>query len=152
MGFVRYRVNAPKVVAEELDGEAIVINLETGHYYSLTDAGATVWVTVANGGTPGDAVEAVSVRYAGERAAIEAGVSQLITDLARESLIVPAVDGKMPGGGGPGPSSRVSPVPTAAPRPFVAPRLEKYIDMQKLIALDPVLETDESGWPKPDRT
>src|SRR5262245_51945409 len=32
---VGFRINAPKVVAELIDDEIIVINLETGHYYSL---------------------------------------------------------------------------------------------------------------------
>jgi len=151
---MRFRVNAPQVVAEQVDGEVIVINLETGHYYSLVDAGAAVWTALARGGAPSDAVAAVADRYAGDSSAIADGVSQFVGELERESLIVLAADGDASAGGGPGPSPRVDPAarPTEVRPPFVVPRLEKYIDMQKLLALDPVLEIDESGWPKPNRT
>jgi hypothetical protein len=33
------------------------------------------------------------------------------------------------------------------PEPFVAPRLERYTDMQEIILLDPVHKVDSQGWP-----
>lgn len=149
---MRFRVNAPKVLAEQVDGEVILINLDSGHYYRLVDAGAAVWTILAKGGPPDDAVAAVSTCYVEERSVIAVAVSQFIAELTQESLIVPVTDGPASGGGGLDPWPGVDFPPTETRRPFVAPRLEKYIDMQKLIALDPVLEVDESGWPKPDRT
>jgi hypothetical protein len=145
-------VNAPKVLAEQVDGEIILINLESGHYYRLADAGAAVWTVLAQGGDRDDAVAAVAARYAEERSVIAAGVSELVAELTRESLLVPDADGPAPGGDRLDPGSGIGTAPPLRQRPFTAPRLEKYIDMQKLIALDPVLEVDESGWPKPDRT
>lgn len=155
MSLVRFRVNAPKVVAEPIDGEVIIINLETGHYYSLVDVGADVWASLASAGTLHDAVAAVTSRYAGDPTVIADGVARLVHELEREALIVPA-------GGGDTPSARhptPPPMPRLEPdspeaerrRPFVESRLEKYIDMEKLLALDPVLEVDETGWPRPDR-
>jgi hypothetical protein len=69
------------VIAEPVDGEVILINLETGHYYSLVDAGAVVWTALAGGGTPDDAVRAVSARYAGDRGAIAGAVAELVDAL-----------------------------------------------------------------------
>jgi len=40
----------------------------------------------------------------------------------------------------------------AAPRakePFERPVLEKFTDVQELLALDPVHDVDGSGWPRP---
>ncbi len=39
----RFRVNTPTVTHETIDGEAVIINLDSGSYYSLVDVGATVW-------------------------------------------------------------------------------------------------------------
>lgn len=35
-----FRVNSPSVIGEVLDGEAIIVNLDSGAYYSLNGAGA----------------------------------------------------------------------------------------------------------------
>ena len=112
-----------------------------------------IWTTLANGGTAGDAIAHVSDRYSGEASAIEDGVTSLIAELTAESLIVPAADDDTHDGGRAGSLSGpdLPSVPDGTPRPFVAPRVEKYIDMQNLLALDPVLEIDESGWPRPDQ-
>src|SRR4029450_13507670 len=40
---MRYRVNSPQVINETIDGEAIMINLATGSYYSLDRVGGDVW-------------------------------------------------------------------------------------------------------------
>ena len=37
---VVYRVNSPNVVAEVIDGEAVIVNLRNGMYYSLDGGGA----------------------------------------------------------------------------------------------------------------
>lgn len=39
----QFRINAPTVISETIDGEAIIINLDTGAYYSLRETGAAVW-------------------------------------------------------------------------------------------------------------
>jgi len=38
-----YRIKGPEVIAETIDGETIIINLEDGNYYSLNAAGGEVW-------------------------------------------------------------------------------------------------------------
>jgi len=39
----RYRPNAPQVIAETIAGEAMIVNLATGHYFSLQGSGADIW-------------------------------------------------------------------------------------------------------------
>jgi hypothetical protein len=48
----RYALNQPRVVGEVIDGEVMVINLDTGVYYSVTGAGAAVWPMLVGGATP----------------------------------------------------------------------------------------------------
>ena len=40
---MRHRINSPQVVNETIQGEAIVIHLGTGTYYSLQGTGAAIW-------------------------------------------------------------------------------------------------------------
>ena len=43
---MRLRVNRPTVISETIDGEAVVINLDSGHYYSLDGTAGEIWSLV----------------------------------------------------------------------------------------------------------
>ncbi|MCX7671581.1 MAG: PqqD family protein [Anaerolineae bacterium] len=139
---VFYRVDSSIVIGEVLDGEAIIVNLNTGIYYSLDGAGAAVWTAVQAGATLGELIQLVAARYDGAPAEITAGVTALVEELVAEGLLV-ASEGAA---AAPGPL----PAPPAAERPpFVQPILQKYTDMADLLLLDPIHEVDEQGWPHP---
>ena len=38
-----YELNAPDVVSETFDGQAVILNLATGHYYSLGGIAGPLW-------------------------------------------------------------------------------------------------------------
>ena len=141
------RVNTEKVSYETIDGETLIINLENGNYYSLLGTGAEVWSIVERGAAIGDIVEAIDRRYRGNRTDVEAAVNRFAADLQREGLI--AHDD------GPVLERTAAPDLTTPPnggeekRPFEAPVLSKYTDMQDLLLLDPIHEVDETGWPAP---
>jgi hypothetical protein len=40
----RFRVNTPTVTHETIDGEAVIINLDSGNYYSLIEVGSFIGV------------------------------------------------------------------------------------------------------------
>lgn len=138
----RFRVNSPNVIHETIEGEVILIDLKTGTYYSLRDAGATVWQAIAQGaGEDGIAAELRS-RYEASEGEIHDAMRQLLGELEREGLV--RADEAEPG--------EVTPpvsVNGAARLPFAAPVLEKHTDMQDLILLDPVHEVGAEGWPHP---
>lgn len=52
----KYSINTAKAISETLDGETIIINLETGCYYSMNHPGTAVWNAIA-ARTPIDATE-----------------------------------------------------------------------------------------------
>jgi hypothetical protein len=43
-----YLINTQKAIGETLEGEAIIINLETGSYYSMNPAGTALWNAISN--------------------------------------------------------------------------------------------------------
>jgi hypothetical protein len=138
----RFRINSPRVMHETIEGEVILIDLTTGSYFSLRDAGAVVWQAVTGGADEQRIGGILEQRYIGSPEEIQSGVRRLLEQLADEELIVqvdstdeplPELDSLQNG--------RVDRAP------FQAPTLEKYTDMQDLILLDPVHEVDARGWP-----
>lgn len=136
----RYRVNGPNIAHETVDREAILIHLEHGTYYSLAETGACVWDVVARGGDAADAVAAVVAAY--DVAPEDAGpaVAALLEALVAEGLV--AVDDAAP----------ALPLAVAPPadgdrRPWIAPELARFTDMQDLLLADPIHEVADAGWP-----
>jgi hypothetical protein len=139
----RFQVNPAKVVHETIDGEAILIHLENGSYYSLAGTGAEIWGLLAAGHPVDEAAAALAGRYDAEPEELEAEVRRLAGELEDEDLLersqgtpngtpLPAADGGL--------------------RPFEAPRLERYDDMKDFLLVDPIHETAEAGWPHPRET
>lgn len=142
----QFRVNAPTVISETIDGETVIINLDTGAYYSLRETGAAVWQLVERGATWQTIGSELVQRYDAPPETIEAGIRSLLDELAQEELIVPQ-DGERPA---PEPTGAVS---ADSPRrlPFVPPALQKFTDMADLLLLDPIHDVGEEGWPAPRR-
>ena len=137
---MRYRVNHPQVINEMIDGEAIMINLVSGSYYTLDSLGGEVWELLEKSPSVEDIVTQLSFRYDASDDVIRSAVENLLEQLSREQLIAPDdISGAA--------SSLPSGSRSAQLLPFRAPRLEKFTDMQDLILLDPVHEVDSRGWP-----
>jgi hypothetical protein len=137
---MQYRVNSPQVINETIDGEAIMINLATGSYYSLDRVGGDVWALLEASLSVDDIVAELGRRYDAAEGDIRRGVDDLLQRLSGEELVVACGDGD------PVRVRRSEPAP-AERLPFQPPKLEKFTDMQDLILLDPVHEVDSRGWP-----
>src|SRR3954447_16216197 len=83
----RFRIETPPVIHETLDGEVIVVNLDTGVYYSLTGVAAEIWAAVEAGASTAQAAAQVQVRHDGPNADIDGAVAQFVQELEREQLI-----------------------------------------------------------------
>jgi Coenzyme PQQ synthesis protein D (PqqD) len=138
---VRYHVNHPQVINETIEGEAIMINLVTGNYYSLDTVGGEIWELLEQSLSAEDIVTVLGQRYEASEEVIRNAVVELLAQLASEQLVV-RDDG------------RHSAAPPASTQtggtgrlPFEAPKFEKFTDMPDLILLDPVHDVDQRGWP-----
>lgn len=140
MGETTYSINAPDVIAETIDGETMLVNLATGSYYNLEGSGAKVWSRLTDGATPRQISAELAARFIGEAGEIEAAVARLVDELQAEQILVesPPREAK---------SAIPPPAEAAERRPFAAPKLAKFTDMQDIILLDPVHEVDARGWP-----
>lgn len=138
----KFRVNTPTVTHETIDGEAVIINLDSGNYYSLVEAGSFIWSIVERGASANEVQQLVQQTYQGNATEIDRGVQELLAQLQQENLIVPVA--------GPTDLTEVVPSQSGHEKPlFNAPLLNKFSDMQELLLLDPIHDVDEAGWPKP---
>jgi hypothetical protein len=133
----RFRLNSPRVVSEAVDGEAIIVNLDSGTYYSIKGDGILIWDAIVAGAPVDEIAAAVSSQTGASVETVQPALTAFSQSLSAEGLIVPREDvGEPPvvdvSSGGPG---------------LLQPTLESFSDMQDLILLDPVHEVDEQGWP-----
>jgi len=138
----RVRINPEEVVHETVDGEVILIALQTGCYYSLEGSGAEVWAGLLDGRRPEEVVAELEVRYAAEPGAIRSSVLELVDRLVRERLVDPG--GEDAGGAEMAGNGVVS---AAGGAPFPPPVFHKFTDMQDFLLVDPIHDVGEAGWP-----
>lgn len=118
-----------RVVAKIVMDEAVIINLETGVYYGLPGVGSVVWALVAVGHTPAEAAERLASEYAVKPEAVLGDVEAVVASLLDEQIIVP--------------SDQMSAEPVdvadlvAQTGDYAPPALERFDDMEELLALDP---------------
>ncbi len=131
-------IHAPNIVHETLEGETIVIHLETGSYYSLTGSGAEIWDLVAQGPSLEQICAALARRHGRPESEISEAVESFLADLAGEGLITPSE-----------PSSNGLAEGSDGQRPWEPPKLERFDDMRDFLLVDPIHEVDQTGWPSP---
>jgi hypothetical protein len=130
------------VTHERLDDEVIAINLETGAYYALDGTAADCWTLVAGGATVDELVAGLSTRYGVAPEQARADAEGFLAALVEQGLGVEA-DGPPSSAAG----DANAPAANGAPRPYAAPVLARYDDLDDLLLLDPIHEVDDAGWP-----
>ena len=128
-------IDGRRVVHETIDGEVILIQLETGYYYSLDGVGAEVWTRLVAGV---DANAIATELSAAHGADAQAAVFGLLRDLHAEQLIVAEADAVR---------ALAESALAGDTAGLPAPVLQKYTDMEDFMLVDPVHDVDERGWP-----
>jgi hypothetical protein len=137
-----FAVDPRRVVHETIDGETILIALETGVYYSLSGSGPEIWDLVAAGLPEDEVIAEMKRRHAADPGLAGDATRELLAELVSENLVVEVA------GNGTGNGHLAPPAPTQAPGDtFSTPVLKKYTDMEFFLQLDPIHEVDAAGWP-----
>jgi Coenzyme PQQ synthesis protein D (PqqD) len=122
--------NEQQVAAKVMDGEAILINLSTGIYYSLGTTGGFIWSLVEKRPAIQDIVRSVVEHYDVSEAVALRDVLRLGEELCAEGLAITSTAGA---------ADSELPKPGGARLPYDAPSMEKFTDMAEMFALDPPL-------------
>lgn len=118
---------------QSIDGECVLIDFESGAYYSAEGAAAEALERIGRGEGCERISEALAGRLGLPPAEAARHVRSFLGQLLRERLVV-AEDGS-------GNSD--------ADAPSELLRLTKYTDLEDLLLLDPIHDVSEAGWPHP---
>lgn len=129
--------NTPAVASEIIDGEAIIMSLDSGSYYSSSGVGAAIWSLILERRTLNDIKTAIRGAYEAKAEIVESDLQSFLDSLLSENLV------------------RAEPVDSAAAgtqlakkdEPYARPEIAAYTDMRDLLTLDPIHDTAEMGWP-----
>jgi len=125
----RFELVNGDVAAKVMDGEAVIINLTSGIYYSMDKVGAVLWGLIQSGHNLQECIDFVKKLYDISREQVQVDAGNLIQELVQENLIAPsdrdaadAIDAD---------------AVQAQGQPYESPQLNIYRDMGDLLALDP---------------
>jgi len=123
--------NTEFIASKVLDGEAILINLQTGVYYSFNPVAGLIWSMASGSVTTEAASDLISKHFDVSTAAVMADVQSFLDELRAEGLariterpIQTTIE--------------LPDLPTQKPA-YSRPSFEKFTDMMEMFALDPPL-------------
>ena len=125
------RPNEPEIAATVIDGEAIIINVFTGVYYSLDGVGAVIWSLIDAGLRNQQIIERVAELYDVSTQQVREDLEKLTGQLLAERIVWITAEPPQPG----------TPLIEKPASPYHSPELNIYTDMEDLLALDPPLPT-----------
>jgi hypothetical protein len=142
-GSLRLAVPTSRVAADTVEGEAVIVNLDTGAYYTTEGAGCDAWELLASGRTLDEVVASLRTRYDADEGVLDDYVRNLATSFLAQGLMhVRGSDEPPSSDDGTDEPPAADPLPPFEPADFVS-----YHDMKGLLLLDPVHDVDADGWP-----
>lgn len=131
-------VNADRFPHETIDNETVLFDSELGHIVLLSGFAAAVWIHFVNGAGKSPLLEAVEGHYGPDASAV---TEMFVDELLEAQLLMPSS------------AARSTLVDTGLwPKEFLNPVIERFDDIAKIIAMDPIHDVDETGWPRPAKS
>ena len=128
----------PTIVHERFGDETVIVNLDSGSYFSAQGSADMIWALIVAGASEAAVLRAVDSAYSGDGNKIARVTVAFLEQMIAEGILeaIPASDTTAP-----------EPSGNDARQSFAPPSLQKYSDMEELLQIDPIHEVDEIGWP-----
>ncbi len=138
-----FECNAPEVVFENFGDEVILLNLRSGHYYSLDPLAMLYWEYLSQGVPPAAIAAHICGSYAGKVDPVLIGqhLDALFDEFRTEGLIRSSSISRT--------LAEVTNGISKLSAAYVRPTISKYDDVTEMLLLDPVHDVSEGGWPNP---
>ncbi|MDC1162015.1 PqqD family protein [Tenacibaculum sp.] len=133
---MRYTINDPMVITDDMDGEIIILNTESGKYFSTEKTGAIIWEMLSNNYTIDETTEIISSHFSIPCEIIKKDLNSLLAQFIDEGLLKVSKDTKSN-----------SDIDLSNLNEYATPQITAYSDMEKLLLMDPVHEVENMGWP-----
>lgn len=131
---ITYRIDEPKIAVEDFDGEFVVLNLESGQYFSFADSSALVWKALSSGLTVQELISALD-----NNSARAEEIKTFCKKIIEAGLLVPCTSIEA------ATNNELSALIAASSGPLI---IEAYDDLAALLVADPIHDVErEAGWP-----
>jgi hypothetical protein len=80
-------IDNDNVVFRELEGEAVILNLETGTYFGLNEVGTRIWALIQEHRSLGRVFEAMRAEYGVSPDVLKSDLLRLVEELQAKGLV-----------------------------------------------------------------
>jgi hypothetical protein len=138
-----YQIDRTKIIFEQFDDETVLVNTDSGYYYSLSPSGSEILHLLENGCAAGDLVPSLFGNSA-EMCQQQIAINSFIERLIGESILVERSPDEHKHANG----EQGTPL-YGHGSDYAPPLLERFDDVRDLLLIDPIHQVDqEYGWPK----
>ena len=135
---LRYNIFDNNIISDVFGEEVVLVNLESGVYYSLRYSATQIWIRLFNQYSPTEIFADLIQIYQVDENDLISDINRFISQLLEAKMIKnESVAVKKP----------IDFNLTGILVPYTSPEVETFSDMQEILLLDPVHDDDKSGWP-----
>ncbi len=137
-GNFRFNIFDKNIISDVFGEEVVLVNLETGIYFSLRASASQIWVRHINNYSVDEIISDVALLYEVENNDLSIQIHNFIQQLIDKQLIKSSELAE---------KISINLNNQVQKTIFTTPVLEIFSDMQEILLLDPVHDVDKAGWP-----
>lgn len=137
-----YKIDESKVISETIDGETIIINLNTGDYYGANITAAIIWDQIKANNSTEAIIQYFLDHYNEDEIVIKESVVEIIDTLLKDNLIF-----ELELAEGISNKNNKESLKLQEKEIFIKPKIDQYDDMKEMLLADPIHDVNEYGWP-----
>ena len=84
---VNYTIDKNNITYRVIDGEAVILNLDKGYYYSLNEVGTRIWEAIDKKKSLNEMLDSLKEEYQVPAEQLKSDLLGLIKDLEKEELL-----------------------------------------------------------------
>ena len=124
-----------RIIHQTIELETLIVNLDSGIYYSLEDVASVVWQFALAHQTPEQIVRWVHEKYA-QPVELSGDISNFLSQLITEGLLKITNEEDQPKSS----TSNIREIVSELPAKYKKPLVTCYVDLQELLLADPIHE------------
>ncbi|MDP3143558.1 MAG: PqqD family protein [Candidatus Omnitrophota bacterium] len=82
-----YCIDSEKLAWRVIDGEVVILNLDSGYYYRLDPVGTQIWQMLEKKKRQGEIIKNLAKQYSQPESRIQKDFDSLVKDFKKEGLI-----------------------------------------------------------------
>ena len=135
---MRYAKFDNNILSDVFGEEVVLVNLDSGMYYSLRGSATQIWIRLFNQYTLIEILADLIQIYQVTENQLVDDINLFVTQLLELKIIKTATDAER---------KKIDFISKDVLIDYSTPVVEIFSDMQEILLLDPVHDVDKSGWP-----